>query len=72
MLQAAEELHLEALKEEYIGYGEQTPFAMIKHLQIKISKVTNKDKVELKKEVFISWEQSYPLTWNKLIRHKDS
>ena len=30
---------------------------MIKHLQTKISKVTNKDKVELKKEVFTMWKQ---------------
>ena len=45
------EFFLEALKKEYIWYGGQTPFEMIEHLQIKISKVTNKDKV------FITWEQ---------------
>ena len=55
MLQAVEESYLEALKEDEIGYGGWTIFEMIKHLQIKISKVTNKDKVQLKKEVFIKW-----------------
>ena len=58
LLQAVEESYLEALKEEYIGYGGRTPFEMIEHLRTKISKVTNKEKVLLKKEVFIMWEFS--------------
>ena len=41
MLQAIEEPYLEALKEEYIVYGGQTPVEMIKHLWTDISKVTN-------------------------------
>ena len=52
-----EEPYLEALKEEYIGHGGRTLFEMIKHLWTKISKVTNRYKVQLKKEVFITWEQ---------------
>ena len=57
ILQAVEGPYLKALKEEYIGYVGRTPFEMIKHLHTKISKVTNNDKVQLKKEVFITWEQ---------------
>ena len=38
------------------------PFEMIVHLQTKISKVTNKDNVQLKKGVFIEWEQLLMLT----------
>ena len=53
LLQVVKKLFLEALKEEYIGYGCRKPFEIIEHLQIKISKVTNKDKVQLKNEVFI-------------------
>ena len=44
-----EELYLKALKEEYISYSARMPFEMIEHLQTKISKVTNPDKVQLKK-----------------------
>ena len=62
MLQVVDELYLEALKEEYISCGGWRPFEMIKHLHIKISKVTNKDKVQLKKEVFITWEQPQVLS----------
>ena len=50
ILQVVWEPYLEVLKEEYIGYGSRTPFKMIKHLRTKISKVTNKDKVQLKKK----------------------
>ena len=35
---------------------------MIDHLQTKISKVTNQDKVQLKKEVFITWKKSQILS----------
>ena len=45
ILQEVEEPFLEALKEEYIGYGRRTPFKMIEYLRTKISKVTNKDKI---------------------------
>ena len=48
---------MEALKEEYIMYGAWTPFEIIEHLWTKISKVTNKDKIQLKEEVFIMCEQ---------------
>ena len=51
MLQVVEKSYLEALKEEYIGYGGETPFEMITHLQTKISKVPNKYKLQLKKSV---------------------
>ena len=50
-----EEPLLKALKEEYIGYGGKKSFEMIEHLCSKISKITNKDKVQLKKKVFIEW-----------------
>ena len=50
---SVKEPYLEALKEEYISYSSRTPFEMTSHLCKKISKVTNKDKVQLKKEVFI-------------------
>ena len=53
ILQAVEGPYLEALKEDYIGYEGRTPFKMISHLHLKINKVANKDKVQLKKEVFI-------------------
>ena len=53
IIHAVEEPYLKALKEEYIGYGSRTPFRMISHFCTKISKVTNKDKVQLKKKVFI-------------------
>ena len=62
ILQALDEMFLEALKEEYMGYEGKMPFEMIKHTRTKISKVTNKDKVQLKKEVFIYWEQPQVLT----------
>ena len=35
---------------------------MIEHLQMKKSKVTDKDNVQLKKEVFIMWEQQQVLS----------
>ena len=57
ILQVVEEPYLKALKEEYIGYGIQTSFKVTEHLRTKISKVINRDKVQLKKEVFIEWEQ---------------
>ena len=38
------------------------PFEMIDYLWTKISKITNKDKVQLKKEVFIEWDQPQVLT----------
>ena len=34
----------------------------IVHLQMKISKATNRDKPQLKKEVFIAWEQPHVLS----------
>ena len=46
IIQAIEEPYIEALKEDYIGYGGRMPYQMIEHLQMKISKVTNKDKVQ--------------------------
>ena len=57
ILQVVEEPYLEALKEQYIGYGRRISLEMIAHLNTKICKVTNKDKVQLQKEVFINWEQ---------------
>ena len=62
ILQAVEGPYLEALKEYFIGYGGRTPFEMILHLHIKISKAMNKDKVQLKQEVFIMWEQPQVLS----------
>ena len=32
LLKEVEKLYVEALKEEYIGYGGRTPFEMIQHL----------------------------------------
>ena len=57
ILQAVDEPFVEALKEEYIGYGGQRPHEIIVHLWTKISKVTNRDKFNLKREVFVAWEQ---------------
>ena len=57
LIQAVDKPFLKALKDDYIGYDRKTPNNMIEQLQTKISKVTNKDKVQLKKEVFIKWEQ---------------
>ena len=34
ILQTVDQLYLEALKEEYIGYGGRTPYEMIAHLQM--------------------------------------
>ena len=62
ILHVMEEPYLKALKEEYITYGSRTPFEIISHFCTKISKVTNKDKVQLKKEVFINWEQPQVLS----------
>ena len=47
MLHAVEEWCLEALKEKYIASG---GFKMIEHLQTKVSKDTNRDKVQLKRK----------------------
>ena len=47
-LQAVDEPFFEALKEEYIGYGGRMPFDMIKHLQTKITKVTNEENTDQK------------------------
>ena len=33
------------------------PHEITMHLQTKISKVTNKDKLKLQREVFVAWEQ---------------
>ena len=57
ILQAVDEPFVEALKEEYIEYDRWTPNEILVHLQIKISKVTNRDKLQQKREVFIAWEQ---------------
>ena len=62
ILKVIKEPYLEALKEEYIGYGSRTLFEMISHLHTKISKIMNKDKIQLKKEVFIKWEQPQVLS----------
>ena len=43
--------------EEYTGYARRTPNKIIVPLQTKISMVTNRDKLQLKREVFIAWEQ---------------
>ena len=53
---------VETLKKEYMEYGGQTPYDIIVHLQTKISKVTNRDKLQLKKEVFIAWDQPQVLS----------
>ena len=55
LLQAVNRPFLEALKEEYIGYGGRMSFEMIEHLQTKVNKVTKRDKVQLKNEVIIMW-----------------
>ena len=60
-LQAVDAPFVEALKEVYIRYVGQTPFELIVHLRTKISKVTNKDKLQLKREVFIAWDLFYIL-----------
>ena len=57
ILQAADEPYLEALKEEYIGYDGILPMTKIHHLRSKISKVTNRDKAAVKREIIMSWEQ---------------
>ena len=62
IIQAVEEPFLETLKEDYIGYGRRISFEMLEYLQTKISKFTNKDKVQLKKQVFIKWEQTQVFT----------
>ena len=62
IIQVVNEPFLEVLKEKYIRYGGQTPFEMIEHLRAKISKVTNNYKVQLRKQVFIEWEQLQVLT----------
>ena len=41
ILQAGNERFVEALKEEYIGYGRQMPHDLIMHLWTKISKLSN-------------------------------
>ena len=57
-----DEPFIKALKEDYMRYGGRMPYEMIAHLWTKISKVINKDKVQLKKEVFIKWEQPQVLS----------
>ena len=57
ILQAVDEPFVEALKEEYIGYGRLMPHETILNLQTKISKVTSKHKFNLKRELFVAWEQ---------------
>ena len=57
LLQVVKEPYLKAIKEECISYGGRTPVKMIEHLRMKISKVANQDKVQLKKEIFFTWEQ---------------
>ena len=57
LLQAVDEPFLEAMKEEYIGYGSKIPLKLLEHLQNKMSKVANEDKMQMKKVVFIEWKQ---------------
>ena len=52
-----DEPFVKALKEEYIRYGGRIPYKMIIHFWTKFSKVTNRDKLQLKKEVLIAWKQ---------------
>ena len=56
IIQAIKEPYIETLKEDYIVCGGRTPYKIIEHLWKKISKLTNKDNVQLKKEVFIMWD----------------
>ena len=57
LIQAVDELFIEPLKEDYIGYGRRMPYEVIEHLQTIISKMATKEKVQLKDKVFIKWEQ---------------
>ena len=45
---------------------------MIAHLRTNISKVTNRDKVKLKEEIFITWEQPQVLSayFKQIDKHK--
>ena len=61
ILQAVDEPFVEALKEAYIGYGGWTSHDILVHLWMKISKVNNRDKLYLKRKVFIAWEQPHIL-----------
>ena len=73
ILQAVVEPFVEALKEEVILYGGKTPYKMIVHLRTKNSKVTNRDKLQLKKEVLIAWEQPLVLLayFKQLVKVKE-
>ena len=62
LIQAVDEPFIKALKEDYIMYGRRTPYNMIVHLRTNKSKVTNKEKVQLKKEIFIKWKQPQALS----------
>ena len=62
ILKAVDEPFVKALKEEYIGYSRRITYKMIVHLRMMISKVTNRDKLQLKVEVFIAWEQPQVLS----------
>ena len=62
ILQAVNEPFVEALEEKYIGYGRQTPHEIIMHLQIKVNKFINRDKLNLKREEFVAWEQPQVLS----------
>ena len=61
-MQVVDELFLETLKEDYTGYGDKMPLKMIEHLQTKISKVKNNNKVQLKDKLFIKQEQPQVLS----------
>ena len=70
LIQAVDEPFIKALKKDYIRYGRRMSYDMIEHLETKISKVTNKDKVQIKTEVFIKWEQPQVLlAYFKQIHH---
>ena len=62
LLQAVNDPFLEALKEEYVEYGDRIPFDKIEHLWTKISMITKKGKVQLKKKEFNKWEQPQVLS----------
>ena len=67
ILQAVEIPYLEELKEEYIKYDEVMPTDMIHHLCSKISKVTNRDKAAVNREIFITWEPTVLTAYFKKI-----
>ena len=57
ILETVKEPFVEALQEVYIGYGRQ-----MSHEIIVISKVTNRDKLNLKREVFVARTQPQVLS----------